>query len=131
MFGVISTSSFSVLSLASRLLWTTECSRLGLIKDRNRKWSLILHYSEKLVKMGILPFLANVLQKTEGGVTDQEEPVCIWNTGMWRVHLASVSPGDCSCAGWLETLKFSDWSMSRKLKGPFPLHGVPCPRCHS
>lgn len=30
--------------------------------------------------MGILPILADVLQKTEGGVTDQEEPVHLFET---------------------------------------------------
>lgn len=34
--------------------------------------SVILNYVEKIVKLGILPVLVHVLQKTEEGVSEQE-----------------------------------------------------------
>lgn len=50
-------------------------------------------------KNGVSSNFSIVLQLIEE-VTDQAEPVCVWNMGMQRVHLASVSSGDWGSAGW-------------------------------
>lgn len=82
--------------------------------------SVILNFLEKKVKMEILPVLCTSyrIQRREGpGIT------CLYSG--CRVVKGSPSLSFPRCAGWLETQKFSDLSMSKKLKkNPKHLHSM-------